>query len=221
MDPAGKFAALVTGPPPALTLDVACSLMAAAFTGEDHHDEVVARLEELAAMCVDQSLTGVLAVMRGRLSGNRIDYYDPKNSFIDQVLSRGLGLPISLSVVAIEVGRRVGVPVLGIGLPSHFMVREAGRELYGDPFNDGAIYDRSGVVGAWSRLVGEGHSFDELHLAPVSERVILIRMLNNLRGQYVRTSDARGLYALSVMRGAFVELAHEATEHAKWVRHLN
>jgi hypothetical protein len=70
-------------------------------------------------------------------------------------------------------------------------------------------------------LVGEGHSFDELHLAPVSERVILIRMLNNLRGQYVRTSDPRGLYALSVMRGAFVELAHEATEHAKWVRHLN
>ena len=221
MDPAREFAALVTGPPPALSLDRACSLMAAAFTGTDHTDEVLRRLDGLADLCVDRSLTGILAVMRGRLSGDRIDYYDPRNSFVDQVLLRGLGLPIALSVVAIEIGRRIDVGVQGIGLPSHFIVREAGRELYGDPFNDGAIYDRAGVVGAWHRLVGEGHAFDELHLSPVSERVILIRMLNNLRGHFLRTSDPRGMYALSVMRGAFAELAHEAVEHAKWVRHLN
>lgn len=221
MDPAVKFAALVTGPPQALSLDVACSLMSAAFTDRDHGDDVLRRLDELADLCVDRSLIGVLAVLRGRLTGNRDDYYDPRNSFLDEVLLRGIGLPITLAVVAIEVGRRIDVPILGIGLPSHFMVRDAVREIYGDPFNDGAIYDRAGVVDAWSRLVGEGHSFDELHLAPVSERVILIRMLNNLRGAYVRTGNPRGMYALSVMRGAFVELAHEAVEHATWVRHLN
>jgi len=221
MDPAEKFAALVSGPPPALTLDRACSLMAAAFTGKDHEADVIRRLDELADQCVDHSLNGILAVMRGRLSGNRLDYYDPRNSFLDQVLLRGLGLPITLSVVAIEMGRRLEVPVVGIGLPSHFVVREAAREVYGDPFNDGAIYDRSGVVAGWSRLVGDGQPFDELHLVPVSERVILIRMLNNLRGLYLRDDDARGLYALSIMRGAFAELGHEAVDHARWVRHFN
>jgi regulator of sirC expression with transglutaminase-like and TPR domain len=221
MDPAAAFAALVSGPPTALRLDRACALMAAAFTGRDRTDEVRSRLDELAGDVADRSLAGVLAVMRDRLRGNRDDYYDPRNSFLDEVLARGLGLPITLSVVAIEVGRRAGVPIVGIGLPSHFMVREASREVYGDPFGDGAMYDRSGVVAAWHRLVGEGHAFDELHLAPVSERVILIRMLNNLRGVYLRTHDPRGMYALSVMRGGFAELAHEAADHAQWVRHLN
>ena len=61
------------------------------------------------------------------------------------MIARGLGLPITLSVVAIEVGRRAGVPIVGIGLPIHFMVREASREVYGDPFGDGAMYDRSGA----------------------------------------------------------------------------
>lgn len=221
MDPAAEFAALVAGPPPQLRLDRACALMAAAFTGRDRTDEVVARLDELSDLVVDRSLTGVLAVMRGRLAGNRLDYTDRRNSFVDEVLARGLGLPITLSVVAMEIGRRLGVPVLGIGLPSHFIVREGTRELYGDPFNDGALYDRAGLVSAWHRLVGEGHAFDELHLAPVSERVILIRMLNNLRAVSLRSGDARSMYALSVMRGAFAELAHEAPEHARWVRQLN
>lgn len=221
MDPAARFAALVSGPPTALTLDRACALMAAAFTGDDRTDEVLARLDELSALVVDRSLTGILAVMRGRLAGNRDDYYDRRNSFIDEVLSRGLGLPITLSVVAIEIGRRLDVPVIGVGLPSHFVVREGARELYGDPFHDGALYDRAGLVSAWNRLVGEGQPFDELHLAPVGERVILIRMLNNLRAVSLRSGDVRSMYAMSVMRGAFAELAHEAAEHARWVRQLN
>jgi regulator of sirC expression with transglutaminase-like and TPR domain len=221
MDPASRFAALVAGPPSELALDRACALMAAAFTGVDRTDDVRRRLDDLAEMVVDRSLTGVLAVMRGRLVGNRADYHDPRNSFIDDVLTRGLGLPITLSVVAIEVGRRLDVPVAGVGLPSHFVVREGTRELYGDPFNDGALYDRAGLVAVWQRLVGEGHPFDELHLLPVGERAILIRMLNNLRAVSARAADPRHLPALAVMRGAFVELAHEAPEHARWVRHLN
>ena len=221
MDPAAQFAALVSGPPPALELDRACSLMAAAFTGVDHVDVVIGELDELAATVAAPSLEGVLAAIRPRLTGNRDDYYDPRNSFIDEVLVRGRGLPITLSVVAIEVGRRAGVPVVGIGLPGHFMVRETQRDVYGDPFHDGAVYDRAGVVTAWSRLLGDGQAFDEIHLAPVSERVILIRMLNNLRALYAQRSDPRAMYALSVMRGGFIELAHEAPQHAHWVRHFN
>lgn len=220
-DPAVAFAALVTGPPPQLHLDRACALMAAAFTGVDRTDRVMAELDQLASLVADPSLRGVLAAIRGRVTGNRDHYYDPRNSFIDEVLRRGLGLPITLSVVAIEVGRRADVPIVGIGLPGHFLVRDAAHDVYGDPFHEGALYDRAGVVSAWNRLVGGDQGFDELHLAPVGERAILIRMLNNLRAVYLRRDDVRAKYALTVMRGAFAELAHEAREHAQWVRDLN
>lgn len=221
MDPASRFAALVSGPPHQLQLDTACALIAAAFTGRDRSTDVSAALDALAAGCDEPTLRGVLGVMRGRLHGNASDYYDPRNSFIDEVLERGLGLPITLSVVAIEVGRRVAAHLVGIGLPGHFLVREAEQQVYGDPFHEGSIYDRDGLRGAWEHLVGPGRPFDELHLAPVSERAILIRMLNNLRMVYAKRGDRRAMYALSVMRGGFAELAHEANDHARWVRHWN
>lgn len=221
MDPAVRFASLVSGPPQALHLDHACALMSASFSGQYRHDVVMSGLDALAGQCEDHSLEGVLSVMRPRLTGARDDYYDPRNSFLDDVLQRGVGLPITLSVVAIEIGRRLDVPIVGVGLPSHFIVRDATRDIYGDPFNDGAIFDRSGLVARWSRLVGEGHPFDELHLNPVDDRTILIRMLNNLRALYLRRNEPRSMYALSIMRGGFAELAHEAPQHARWVRHLN
>jgi regulator of sirC expression with transglutaminase-like and TPR domain len=221
MEPAVRFAALVSGPPQALQLDVACCLMSAAFTGRHNQAQVLARLDQLSGQVVDRSLEGVLDVMRRQLAGARDDYYDPRNSFIDEVLERGVGLPITLSVIAIEIGRRIDVPIVGIGLPSHFIVRDGARDVYGDPFNEGALFDRASLVARWSRLVGEGHAFDELHLAPVDERTILIRMLNNLRALYLQRAEPRSMYALSVMRGGFAELAHEAPQHAQWVRYLN
>lgn len=212
---------MVSGPPPQLRLDRACGLLAAAFTGCDRVDEIEANLDGLAAEVADPTLRGVLAVMRGKMRGNVAEYDDPRNSFVDVVLDRGLGLPITLSVVAIEVGRRVGAPIVGIGLPGHFLVRDAEDLVYGDPFHEGAVYDRDALRGAWTHLVGPGRPFDELHLAPVSERTILIRMLNNLRVVYAKRGDVRAMYSLAVMRGGFAELAHEAPEHARWVRHWN
>jgi regulator of sirC expression with transglutaminase-like and TPR domain len=221
MDPARRFATLVSGPPTGLSLDQACALMAAAFTGVYRYDEVMRGLDDLAARAGEPSLRGVLGVMRGRLTGNVADYYDPRNSFIDDVLARGLGLPITLSVVAIEVGRRLGAPIVGIGLPGHFMVRGDGTDEFGDPFHNGAVFDRSGLVERWDQLVGGGQRFDDLHLVPVSERLILIRMLNNLRAIFVQRGEPRALYALAVMRSAFAELADEAPQHARWVRTYN
>ena len=221
MDPAVRFASLVSGPPHALHLDQACALMSAAFTGQYRHEQVMASLDNLAALCNQPTLDCVLAVMRTRLTGVRDDYYNPRNSFLDHVLERGVGLPISLSVVAIEVGRRLDVPIVGVGLPSHFIVRSGTSDRYGDPFNDGALFDRAGLVSRWSRLVGDGHPFDELHLRPVDDRTILIRMLNNLRAVYAQRDEPHAMYALSIMRAGFAELAHEAPQHARWVRHLN
>jgi regulator of sirC expression with transglutaminase-like and TPR domain len=220
-DTARRFAALLAGPTEQLELDRACALLAATFTGHDRTTEIVTALDDLAAQCEDPSLPAVLAVMRGRLRGNEEDYYDVRNSFIDSVLERGLGLPITLSVIAIELGRRVGTPIVGVGLPAHFMVRVADQDLFGDPFHDGAIYDRTGVVAAWERLVGPGQPFDSAHLAPVSSRSILIRMLNNLRAMYIRRSEPRAMHALALLRGSFPELAPEAPQHARWMSPWN
>ena len=221
MDAAASFAALVSGPPAELRLQLACSLMSAAFTGRDRSDEVGAGLDAVAGTVQDRTFEGVLAAMRPRLHGDRETYFDARNSFIDAVLERGQGLPITLSVIAIEVGRRIDVPIVGVGLPSHFMVKSAGADVYGDPFDDGALYSRAAVVSAWRRLVGEDHDFDELHLQPVGIRLILIRMLNNLRAIYAHGRDPRAMHSLAVMRGSFVELVHEAADHARWVRHYN
>jgi len=221
MDPAERFALIIGGPPTPWSLDVVCSLMSAAFTHRLRTDEVLSALDDLADECQEPTLEGVLAAMRPHLRGNVDEYYDPRNSFIDEVLERGIGLPITLSVIAMEIGRRVGAPIGGIGPPRHFMVRDAKRNVFGDPFHGGAVYDRVGLAAAWDRLMGAEHAFDEMHLVPLSERAILIRMLNNLRALYLRQADPRALWALATMRGAFAELVHEAPEHARWVRSWN
>lgn len=195
--------------------------MAAALTGIDRTDEVLAALDELADRCAEPTLAGVLGAMRGRLRGNVEDYYDTRNSYIDAVLERGVGLPITLGVIAIEVGRRVGAPIAGIGPPRHFMVRHTVHQEYGDPFHDGLLYDRAALQDAWPRLVGEQVPFDDLHLVPMSERAILLRMLNNLRAIFVTRNDVHALHPLVRMRAAFVELVDEAPDHARWMRHWN
>ena len=221
MDPAERFAHIIGGAPTPWSLDVVCSLISAAFTHRVRTEEVLGALDDLAEACPEPSLEGVLRTMQPHLRGNVDDYYDPRNSFIDEVLDRGVGLPITLSVIAMEVGRRVGAPIAGIGPPRHFMVRDAKRNVFGDPFHGGATYDRAGLVESWVRLMGEEHPFDDMHLLPLSERAILIRMLNNLRALYVPRAEPRALWSLAKMRGAFVELIHEAPEHARWMRSWN
>lgn len=221
MEPAQRFDALVNGPPTAWALDRACALLAAAFTGVDRSDEVVERLDELAGRVVAPSFDGVLDVLDKVLTGNRSDYHDIRNSFLPDVLDRGLGLPITLSVAAIEVGRRVGAPVVGVGLPGHFVVGDGTGERFGDPFHAGARYDRSALQRVWPSLVGSRQPFDELHLVPVSERAILIRMLNNLRATVVPAGDLRAIQALVALRSAFVELAQEAVDYPRWLRQYN
>lgn len=211
----------MNGPPSALTLDRACALMAAAFTGSDDTDETVRRLDVLAETVGPPSFEGVLEALRHRFTGNRLDYHDPRNSYLPEVLRRGLGLPITLSVVAIEVGRRLGVHIDGVGLPGHFIVGDGTGERFADPFNGAALHDRTSLRAAWPILVGSAYRFDDLHLVAVSERAILIRMLNNLRGTVLGRRDLRALQALTSLRSAFAELALEATDYPAWFRHYN
>ena len=120
--------------------------------------------------------------------GNEADYYDPRNSMLHQVLRRRKGIPITLSVVYAEVGRRAGLRVEGLGLPGHFIVRarEGGGEwILVDPFN-GRQTDQEECQ-ARLDLIYEGKiALEDAHLRPVGARAILVRMLGNLKAVYAR-----------------------------------
>ena len=135
-------------------------------------------LEELNA--ITDLLFGVIG-----FSGNRDDYYDPNNSYLNQVLERRLGIPITLSLLCIEVGRRAGVPVLGIGMPGHFLVRHRDEENYFvDAFNGGLLMNRDECGAVLRQAAGEDARLEERHLNPVTPREILARVLRNLKAIY-------------------------------------
>jgi len=128
--------------------------------------------------------------------GNRDDYYDPRNSFLNDVLERRTGIPITLAVVSIEVGARLGIPIEGVGFPGHFLVRAAGARgpRFFDPFFDGRELDDAALLDRLRALTGSSgtaltHVPPEL-LGPVTTTEILGRMLRNLLRLYLDRSDA-------------------------------
>jgi len=123
--------------------------------------------------------------------GNADDYYDPANSCLNQVLERKLGIPITLSVLMMEVGRRVGLRVHGVGLPGHFVVSaDVGTEsVLLDPFDGGALLTQETAAEVVSRAVGRRVTLTAEHFAPLGKRQILARMLANLKSAYVRREE--------------------------------
>ena len=123
--------------------------------------------------------------------GNADDYYEPANSCLNQVLERKLGIPITLSVLMIEVARRVGLRVHGIGLPGHFVVSATvGREsVLLDPFDGGTVLTQETAADLVSRALGRRVALTAEHFAPVTKRQILTRILVNLKGVYVHREE--------------------------------
>lgn len=127
--------------------------------------------------------------------GNREDYYDPRNSFLNDVLDRRLGIPITLALVYMEVARRLGEPVLGIGFPGHFLAKYAGdEEIVMDPF-DGAILSEADCRGLLRRALGDHAPFDRCYLRAATRREILVRMLRNLKHAAVARDDVKDAVA--------------------------
>lgn len=124
------------------------------------------------------------------LRGNRDDYYDPRNSYLNQVLDRGLGIPISLSVVYLEVARRMGLVLEGVGMPGHFLVRHPLTGLLVDPFNGGTLLDRDGAMALLSGIAGRPVAYEPGLLPAADNRQILTRMLANLKQIFVVRGDA-------------------------------
>ena len=119
-----------------------------------------------------------------RFQGNWTDYFDPQNCYLNRVLDRKLGIPITLSAVYLLVARRIDFPILGVGVPGHFMVkyRDDETEIYVDPFNGGRLFTRPECV---QFIVESGYPYQPEFLDGVGSREILARILRNLILVYV------------------------------------
>ncbi len=123
--------------------------------------------------------------------GNREHYFDPRNSFLNEVLDRKTGIPISLSILYIEVAHRIGLSLQGVGFPGHFLVKYPGdnEEIVVDPFNRGEILSQQNLETMLYRLYGGKIVFEPHLLETISKKQILRRMLNNLKIIYLRQND--------------------------------
>jgi regulator of sirC expression with transglutaminase-like and TPR domain len=122
-------------------------------------------------------------------SGNEENYYDPQNSYLNRVIDRRLGIPITLSVVLLLISDRLNLPVTGIGMPGHFLCRyqTSREEFYIDAFNRGRLLSKAECV----RFLNEGGAgFKEEYLSPVSSRAIMIRICRNLVQIHRQNEDA-------------------------------
>jgi regulator of sirC expression with transglutaminase-like and TPR domain len=123
--------------------------------------------------------------------GNAADYYDPRNSYLNDVLDRKLGLPITLSVVAMAVGNRAGLAVVGVGLPGHFIAKAVrdGEEVLFDPYHGGQILTPTECEDLIETVTGRPFTATPDVLAATPPGFIVARMLNNLRGIYASRQD--------------------------------
>jgi regulator of sirC expression with transglutaminase-like and TPR domain len=194
MDPTTRFTELVSGPEDALPLDEATLLIAAHARPLLDVRAELARLDDLAAGIAERTLDGWrrhLFVDLG-FSGDVRRYYDPANSFLNEVVRRRKGLPITLSVLGIEVGRRVGLRFEGVGMPGHFMLRYD-ADTFVDPFEAGRVLDRAGCAERFHALHGAATPFLPGYLDTVGPLAILDRMLNNLKSVYSGRGEVAAL----------------------------
>lgn len=148
-------------------------------------------------------------------SGNAGDYYDPRNSYLNQVLERRTGIPITLSILYMEIGRRLGLRLQGVSFPGHFLVklRVSGGQLVLDPYCGGEAQSEADLR-ARLALVLPRREADTLRLSQflqaATPRQILARLLRNLKGIYLQLEEAQN--TLEVMQRMVMVAPHAAEE---------
>jgi regulator of sirC expression with transglutaminase-like and TPR domain len=143
--------------------------------------------EDRTAINIIESINEVLFVQEG-LRGNNEDYYDPRNSYLNEVMDRKLGIPISMSVVYMEVAKRIDFHVEGIGFPGHFLMKHVGndRDIVIDAFNLGRILTPNDCQELLDKIYNGTVSMNASLLQPMGKRLIITRMLYNLKGVYTQ-----------------------------------
>jgi regulator of sirC expression with transglutaminase-like and TPR domain len=146
------------------------------------------------------------------MRGNREDYYDPRNSYLNEVLDRRLGIPISLSVLYAAVAERSGLSMSGLNLPAHFMLRvdEGERSWFVDAFDSGAVLGRAACERRLSEILHQPLTLTDSLTAPCSSAVVVTRMLRNLKAIHLRAEDLPS--ALPVQRRLAALNRHDPDE---------
>ena len=165
-------------------------------------DRYLARLDLLAEETKDRldGETAPLLVMQELLStlyrrhhfrGNREAYYDPRNSFLNDVLDRGLGVPLTLGIVLLEVGWRLGLPLEGVNFPGHFLVRFQGDAVNFliDPYDGGALRFEDQAQELLDRVYGGMVRVHDSFLKTARRQEMIVRLLNNLKSLYLNVRD--------------------------------
>jgi regulator of sirC expression with transglutaminase-like and TPR domain len=165
-------------------------------------EQVSTELDRLAATVPEPSREALVATLfgPGGFAGHTGDYYDPDNSFLHRVLERRLGIPISLAFVAMEVGRRIGVPLDGVGYPGHFLLRDrCDAATFIDPFG-GRLLTEGECVVWFHRSHPAGASWRRDYLHPVDNVALLTRMISNLVAIFARNRDFAGISWMMQLR---------------------
>lgn len=176
-------------------------------------DQYMHRLDLYAEMVKDRLANETAApLLLGEISkllfedegfqGNADGYYDPRNSFLNDVMDRKLGIPITLSILYLEIGWRLGLPLEGVNFPGHFLVRYEGEavKLLVDPFQQGQIRFEDEAQDLLDRVYGGSVKLQDAYLRPATKRDILVRLLSNLKTIYLNThDDERALNAVERM----------------------
>lgn len=211
MDVLQAFAELVNRPDAEIDLTRAAAMLALRdYPGLDL-DGVARTIDEYAVGVEDvEGLRHRLFTELG-FSGEERAYYHPDNSFLHRVIERRRGIPITLSVLTIEVARRAGIPLEPIGMPGHFLVRDPLSGAYIDPYHDGALLDVDGCELVFRAVTGaaEDISFGEFLLPEMSTSQVLERMLGNLSLLYRVNADAPALEWALRLRLALPEVTGE------------
>jgi regulator of sirC expression with transglutaminase-like and TPR domain len=167
-------------------------------------ERYLARLDQLAEETRDRLddetappvvLQELLATVYSRhhFKGNREAYYDPRNSFLNDVLDRGLGIPLTLGIVLLEVGWRLDLPLEGVNFPGHFLVRYKGDavRLLVDPYDGGALRFEDQSQELLDRVYGGMIRVHDSFLRAASRREMVLRLLTNLKSVYLNVRDHR------------------------------
>jgi regulator of sirC expression with transglutaminase-like and TPR domain len=199
-DPIQDFARLMQRAEEEFNLDEAALLIARTEYPELNVPDQLARLDALAFRLhcdLSRPAIEIIASMnkllfdKEQFRGNEEEYDDPRNSYLNDVLDRKLGIPISLSIIYIEVARRRGLPVMGMSFPGHFLVkyRTDHNEILVDPYRRGRILTRQDCQELLKAQFGDEAELKPEYFAASTKKQILARMLNNLKGSYVRRHD--------------------------------
>jgi len=221
-----EFSRLVRGEEP---VDLARVGLEIARDADPDLDEraCLARLDALAARVRDRcppdararfvigQINWVLFVEE-EYRGNVEDYFDPRNSYLNDVIDRKLGIPITLSILYAAIAGRVGLALAGVNLPMHFLLRATDEEpaLFVDPFHEGAILDRPGCEELLSNLSGRPVRLGFEHFTPCNASTVVGRMLRNLKAIHLERKDFAA--ALPVVRRLAALARNDLAEQRDW-----